>query len=38
MRLRELVPHLYRVPLAQPVVTSFGTMRMPPLVERRITQ
>ncbi|MBL8358944.1 MAG: mandelate racemase/muconate lactonizing enzyme family protein [Rubrivivax sp.] len=27
MRLRELVPHLYRVPLAQPVVTSFGTMR-----------
>lgn len=27
MRLRQLVPHLYRVPLAQPVVTSFGTMR-----------
>lgn len=27
MRVIDLVPHLYRVPLAQPVVTSFGTMR-----------
>jgi L-alanine-DL-glutamate epimerase-like enolase superfamily enzyme len=27
MRLRELVPHLYRMPLREPVVTSFGSMR-----------
>lgn len=26
-RLQALTPHLYRVPLQQPVVTSFGTMR-----------
>lgn len=26
-RLKTLTPHLYRVPLQQPVVTSFGTMR-----------
>jgi L-alanine-DL-glutamate epimerase-like enolase superfamily enzyme len=27
LRLQTLTPHLYRVPLDQPVVTSFGTMR-----------
>ncbi len=27
LRLHSLTPHLYRVPLEQPVVTSFGTMR-----------
>jgi D-galactarolactone cycloisomerase len=27
LRLESLTPHLYRVPLKQPVVTSFGTMR-----------
>ena len=27
LRLQSLTPHLYRVPLEQPVVTSFGTMR-----------
>ena len=27
LKLQTLTPHLYRVPLDQPVVTSFGTMR-----------